>query len=347
MQRLERLAYALTQGLRVSWYLGHYLVTARAQPRLSRPAAVRQPRTALPGLVDILADLAQLFLADLEAIEAGHYGPPDAEAGPGAIIDALDLSRLYFADLPSVFDRRRTRNGFDLAEDPTARRYPAYVRQNFHFQSDGYLSAKSARLYDHQVETLFVGGADARRRRILVPRAGLLRTRGRRPARLLDLGCGTGRLIRQIKANHPRLQTIGIDLSPPYLAAARRQLSRYSALALLNAKAEALPFKDASVQVVTASFLFHELPAAVRRRVVSEIARVLEPGGLLLFLDSLQRGDHAPYDGLLERFPIVAHEPYYAHYLRQDLARLFEDSGLRVEHSERAFFAKLMVAKRA
>ena len=46
----------------------------------------------------------------------------------------------------------------------------------------------------------------------------------------------------------------------------------------------------------------------------AEIARVLKPGGLFVFLDSLQMGDKPGWDGLLEGFPHRFHEPYYRHY---------------------------------
>jgi hypothetical protein len=47
--------------------------------------------------------------------------------------------------------------------------YPSYYLQNFHHQTDGYLSDASANLYDLQVEILFGGSADVMRRRILAP----------------------------------------------------------------------------------------------------------------------------------------------------------------------------------
>ena len=53
----------------------------------------------------------------------------------------------------------------------------------------------------------------------------------------------------------------------------------------------AIPLPDASQDIVTTVFLFHELPPEVRRRVAAEMARVLKPGGLLVFIDSLQMGD--------------------------------------------------------
>src|SRR5207247_2185151 len=80
---------------------------------------------------------------------------------------------------------------------PEVRRYPAYYRQKFHFQSDGYLSEASAERYDHQVEVLFGGGAAAMRRQALVPLRAALRKHpgGAGGAKLLDLGCGTGAFL--------------------------------------------------------------------------------------------------------------------------------------------------------
>ena len=73
---------------------------------------------------------------------------------------------------------------------------PDYYRQNFHFQSDGWLSEHSATLYDTQVEVLFTGAADVMRRRAMKPIADWLAGRNQRELRGLDVGCGTGRHAR-------------------------------------------------------------------------------------------------------------------------------------------------------
>ncbi len=95
--------------------------------------------------------------------------------------------------------------------------------------------------------------------------------------------------------------------------------------------------------MVTCTYLFHELPRKVRAQVAREVARVLKPGGTLIFLDSIQLGDQPDYDGLLEYFPVAFHEPYYADYIRQDLDALFTSAGLTVERAERAYFSRLIV----
>jgi hypothetical protein len=73
------------------------------------------------------------------------------------------------------------------------------------------------------------------------------------------------------------------------------------------------------------------------------LSKAVKPGGRLIILDSLQRGDEPDYDGLLEMFPHSFHEPYYAEYLNEDFAALAEESGLRHTRSENVFVSKAMV----
>jgi ubiquinone/menaquinone biosynthesis C-methylase UbiE len=74
--------------------------------------------------------------------------------------------------------------------------------------------------------------------------------------------------------------------------------------------------------------MLHELPPNVRRTVIGEAARVLKPGGRLILLDSLQLGDEPDYDGMLERFPQLYHEPYYKSYVREDFTAIARCCGL-------------------
>src|SRR5260370_15062582 len=124
------------------------------------------------------------------------------------------------------------------------------------------------------------------RRQALVPlRRSLVRPTlrlypgGPGAAKMLDIGCGTGAFLREVKRNYPRLGVTGLDLSAPYLAVARRRLSDWSRVELIEAAAEAMPFAAAQFDIVTCLYLFHELPPDVRRGVVAEMRRGLEPGG--------------------------------------------------------------------
>jgi ubiquinone/menaquinone biosynthesis C-methylase UbiE len=343
--RLGRAAYTAAQVSRSAWYLGQYFLAWRLNrnPSTRAARAPEAPKLRFPSTADVLADLATLYEKDWAQIEAGLYRMPDDSLPPPG--RALSLAARFFRDVPAVSARRKARAGAEVEAHPAARSLPRYYLRNFHYQTDGYLSAESASLYDHQVEVLFVGGAAAMRRQTMGPIREALRGKRQQEVALLDLACGTGGYLKFVKRNLPRLNAIGIDLSPAYAAHARETLKPWGRTTILQAAAEALPFADASLDIVTCIYLFHELPRAVRGRVVREVARVLKPGGRFVFLDSLQPGDHPPYDGLLQVFPKAFHEPYYRDYGRQDLAALFASAGLRVAAPPaRAFFSKLLVA---
>jgi ubiquinone/menaquinone biosynthesis C-methylase UbiE len=297
----------------------------------------------MPGTERILRDLGALLAEDLRNIEAGRYAAPPPLAGPAASIAA---ARRFFEDLGEVNRRRRENARAEMRAAAPPGGWPAYYLQNFHYQTDGWLSAGSAALYDHQVEVLFGGGADAMRRQALVPLGEELARIGVRGRRLLDIACGTGRFLREVKHNFPRLAATGIDMSPYYLAEARRALAGWSGVALAQGAAESLPLPGGAFDLATAVYLFHELPPGQRPRVAAEIARVLRPGGLFVLVDSLQLGDVPDYDALLEHFPESLHEPYYEGYIRADLPALFGAAGLVLEGEGRAYFSKIMTFRR-
>ena len=346
MERLAgRAAYAVNQAGRVAWYMGH----GYAMKRLRGAATTnREPaRTSLstPGEKRMRADLLKLFATDLANVEAGYYPAPRGEDGP--LLQRLARSRAFFADLPHVHERREENRHSEVLQQAKDARRPRYYMQNFHFQSGGWMSEESALIYDTQVEVLFNGAASAMRRQLLVPLAELVRGRDQRQMHVADLACGTGRFLQQMAQAFPRLNAYGLDLSEAYAAEARRVLRRYPRVKLAVAKAEALPFPDASLDAITCVYLFHELPPKVRRAVMSEVARVLKPGGLFLLMDTLQLGDVADYDGLLDMFPQNFHEPYYAGYIREDLRSLAGKTGLALTSETAHFVSKASIFEKA
>ncbi|WP_374442803.1 class I SAM-dependent methyltransferase [Stella sp.] len=331
---LERIAFHAAERLRRSWFRGHWLAAA-ALDRGRRPSG-----EGGPGRAAIDADLDALVAADWAAVEAGHYLlPASLLERPGR---AIADSRAFLMDLPKVARRRREQGVREAAAEAGAARLPSYYRQNFHFQTGGWLTAESARLYDFQVEVLFAGAADAMRRGALPPLGDALRRAGP-GARMADLACGTGRFLEAVKDNWPRTAALGFDLSAAYLAAAARRLAGRRRLGLVQAPAERLPLADGSLDAVTCIYLFHELPPRVRTAVAAEIARVLRPGGRLVLVDALQTGDHPPFDPLLARFPAMFHEPYFGSWLALDLPGLFGAAGLSPGPAERRFLSATRV----
>lgn len=327
-RQAKRLRYRVQQGIRTAWYGAHYAYIRRRAGGFQRPGEPAfQPSRGQPELKEMRAAFTDLFNRDLANIEAGLY-PMPRDLKPGDMLKTLRTSRALLKDAAEVDRRRKARSGTEVRELEGSDRFPTYYRQNFHYQSDGWLSEKSARLYDAQVEVLFTGAADAMRRMVLAEILQLTRGRDQRTLSLLDVAGGNGRFLTQVMETLPRLKASLLDLSPAYADAARQRLSPWPHVDVIEGKAEAMPVPSDSQDIVTAIYLFHELPPRIRPQVFREIARVLKPGGTFIFADSLQFGDNPPLDGLLEYFPEGFHEPYYKSYLEEDFGKLAGKAGL-------------------
>lgn len=331
-------------SLRVSWYSSINWLMNRQARNLS-PAPKYTPTKPVPDRSELFEDLRALMRRDAEAVGAGLY-PPEITDEP-RIWDHFQRLRAMYADLPGTTERRQCRETSTATVAGKTADLPDYFTQDFHYQTGGYLTDESARLYDLQVETLFYGAAAAMRRACLRPIAEFMYGRDQRRVSCLDVACGTGRLLREIRRAYPAMTLTGLDLSGPYLEEARQHMGRLRPATLIEANAEQIPCADASQPIVTCAFLFHELPPEVRRTVTREIARVLKPGGLFVFLDSLQMGDKPGWDGLLEAFPVRFHEPYYRSYAIDDLNTLFTGAGLEPTAHELAFLAKVVTCRKA
>jgi ubiquinone/menaquinone biosynthesis C-methylase UbiE len=343
---MTRLAYGASQLPRVAWYLGHSLAVRRlseaARRRDIRKARPRARTDApVPDRARLYRDMAVLLQRDIANVEAGIYPlPADHD---GSMLTLLHRSRLFFQDLPEIHRRRESKAYREVQSKRRRAKRPRYYLQNFHFQTGGWMTDDSAERYDTQVEVLFHGTANAMRRQVLPQLREVFAGRDQRRLRLLDIGCGTGRFLDFLKQAWPRLPTVGLDLSEPYIRYAERHMRRRSRISLVVGKAESLPVPDESQDAVTSLFVFHELPPKIRRIVFAECARVLKPGGRLVLLDSLQRGDEPDYEGLLELFPQNYHEPYYVSYINEDFSALATSCGLNHVRNVKIFVSKVMV----
>ena len=100
--------------------------------------------------------------------------------------------------------------------------------------------------------------------------------------RVLDVGCGTGELLRQIVARWSGGEYRGVDLSPEMVAIARKKLGVTAQV--VQGDSERLPVSDGWAQVVVCSDSFHHYPNP--EAVLKEFHRVLQPGGAILIGDT-------------------------------------------------------------
>jgi ubiquinone/menaquinone biosynthesis C-methylase UbiE len=339
----KRARYAAAQSARIAWFTGHYLAGRRKMGPISAPGAAPQA-DEFPALdrKRLRQAFQELFRADWRNIESGVYKMPLEIRRPTPPAELARMSRDYLLDTEKVARRKAAHGHSEVLSEERLTKFPRYFLQNFHYQTDGWLSPSSADRYDMQVETLFTGAAAAMRRQALPAIRSAIGGRDPADIRLLDLGCGTGGFLAQVKDNWPLLRTTALDLSPAYLGKARAELGGLRHVDFREAKAEATGLEDASMDIVTAVYLFHELPPKTRVEVAREVSRLLKPGGYFILVDSLQYGDEPGLDSLLENFPRAFHEPYYDSYCREDFGALFEAAGLKEKKPTLALLTKIV-----
>lgn len=154
--------------------------------------------------------------------------------------------------------------------------------------------------------------------------------------RVLDLACGTGDLAELAAARGARV--IGADFA---FAMLRESQRRGVNAELVQADGEALPLPDAWATAVTCGFALRNFVSL--SAIFEELARVLEPGGRVAFIEvdrprpALVRAGHAIYfdhvvpfiGGLLSDRSAYAYLPKSTVYLppKAELLRLLEDAG--------------------
>src|SRR4051794_34783048 len=142
---------------------------------------------------------------------------------------------------------------------------------------------------------------------------------------VLDLGCGTGRVLAALANRQQSARFVGVDPDPRVLAIARRRLEEVGAtVELRRGYAHELAFSAGTFDLVLSTLVFHPLPDDTKRATIAEVARVLRPGGRFLLIDFSRPETVVPrtllrlgsvFDGranlranLAGRLPLMLHE---------------------------------------
>jgi ubiquinone/menaquinone biosynthesis C-methylase UbiE len=277
---------------------------------------------------------------DAEYISSGVY-PLNVIVPKSPLEHLINLPYLFYDSL-RISRRRKLNLKKDFSRPVTD--VPDYLNRNFHFQTDGYFSDQSAKIYEHQVEVLFSGTAGPMRRMLIKYIKDRLPKE--RPLRILEIGAGVGSASLDFAKAFDGASFTITDISSPYLALAKKRLLKngHNHFDFVETSGESLPFEDQQFDIVYSVYLFHELPQAVREKVIAEAQRVLAPGGILAICDSLQIGDVPLLNQVLEKFPLEYHEPFYRSYTLWNVSESLSKLGFQDIQSGHQLLSKYWTA---
>jgi ubiquinone/menaquinone biosynthesis C-methylase UbiE len=108
------------------------------------------------------------------------------------------------------------------------------------------------------------------------------------PEAILDVGCGTGRLLRTAAEQFPGARLEGVDAAEGMIEQAKASAGPATKISFQLATAERLPFPDGQFDLAFSTMTFHHW--AGQRRGVAEIARVMTPSGRWILADFIATG---------------------------------------------------------
>jgi len=305
----------------------------------------------------ILTESVLAYEQDYDRIENGKYKLPydmytrNRQNSP--FFMAQQTSR-FISEAVGVLTRRNRGSEEDKRiwlSDSKSNIYPDYYKTAFHYQTNGWMSQDSANVYETSTETLFLGRQDAMQRTALVPLVQYVRDvcssgEKRKPMKVLEVACGTGRFMTFARDNLPLdTEFTAVDLSPFYLNNAKDNDKNWRSIReqveassgntqvtikpanFVQAKGEDLPFHDEEFDAVICMYLYHEIPREIRSQVSSEMARVTQKGGKIILTDSCQKGDRPANDAVIGNFAKM-NEPHWNDFVEDCLPAHFENVGM-------------------
>ncbi|MGK7932327.1 MAG: class I SAM-dependent methyltransferase [Microcystaceae cyanobacterium] len=342
---ISKTAYQVLQDVKAGLSLAHKSISSQIGEFF-----VERPEKPVPLSADIIDKLKQrrqeLLEIDWQEAKAGIY--PEYLLFETNLNELVSSYPLICLDLPKIWQRLQQDEYQSFDPEIDQEGYPRYYLRNFHYQTNGYLSDESAQIYDLQVDILFSCVTDAMRRRILKPIKEKLAFFDTDSPRILDVACGTGRSLKLIRAMLPKASLYGLDLSPAYLKKANQILSQnYGDLPqLIQGNGESLPFVEDYFQGVVSVFLFHELPPTARQKVIDECYRVIQPGGVFVICDSMQKLDSPEFEAMMQNFSSTFHEPYYNDYIGDDLGERLTQAGFIDLEIQNHFASKYWIVRK-
>jgi ubiquinone/menaquinone biosynthesis C-methylase UbiE len=156
--------------------------------------------------------------------------------------------------------------------------------------------------------------------------------------KVLDVGCGTGSLLKELSRSGKELNLYGIDLSSEMIRAAREKLKDEKHVELHEASAADLPFESNFFDyIVCMNSLHHH---ADPNQSLTEMARILKPGGVMILTDSFV--DSTVRKILSRTVYLLWNEGEVQYFKREELRRIFRSLGYEPVRQQTFLFFMLI-----
>tara|TARA_B100000902_G_scaffold398682_1_gene466385 strand:- start:3202 stop:4155 length:954 start_codon:yes stop_codon:yes gene_type:complete len=165
---------------------------------------------------------------------------------------------------------------------------------------------------------------------------------------VLDIGCSIGVSTEYLYKSF-RGRVNGLDLSPYYLSIAKfNAMINHIPINYFHSNAESIDINDNSVDLVTASFIFHEIPNKETKLIFKEILRILKPGGIIAItdLDPLKLKDKLS-ESKFRKFAFEITEPHINEYYERSVeSDLFLTGFYNIEKSDSDPYNSIWIASK-
>jgi len=112
-----------------------------------------------------------------------------------------------------------------------------------------------------------------------------------RDLQILDVACGTGKLVKKIAQKQPCCQIVGCDIDSEMIVEAKKQTTSFPNVIIQQGNCTDMRFEDGKFDIVIESLVFHHLTDAQKKAAINEIHRVLQQNGLFYYIDWVKPGN--------------------------------------------------------
>jgi ubiquinone/menaquinone biosynthesis C-methylase UbiE len=247
------------------------------------------------------------------------------------VLDHYEQHKDHYLDEMEAVDEA----GPGSLELNTGMELPDYTKHEIHIQPGGYTGNDFAGpLYHYGTNTFYKGQNNEDQFHLAIAQnVGM--PSGDKVDRVVDFGCGIGRLTVALAERFPDAEVWGLDVGGPLVRYAhRRAVDLGVPVHFAQRLAEESKFESGSVDLVTAYILFHEVSSEAAVDICKEAFRILRPGGVFDVTD-FHTGAARAKDPYARFFRWIDHvynaERWAHHFVQSDFLETLRSVGFEVE----------------